>query len=82
MSADPRREFGAEGSWIGQPIGHFEAWRRAADERGDFGQNFGQRQILAAENVALANPTAFGRQKMARRADPLRSLVLLGGFER
>ena len=45
----------------------FYARRPAADHGGDFGKQVAERDIVAAEDIALADPARFQRRQMARR---------------
>src|SRR6185312_13159011 len=66
FAADTAPGFGAQGDRPDQRDRDAEAWRLAAGESGDAAQDFGEAQILAAQNVALADPTPLLRQEMTR----------------
>ena len=64
---DARQQFGAEGERIERAARQAQRPRPPADDGGDVEQHLPQRDVLAAEDVALADPAALQRREMARR---------------
>ena len=66
-AGQPGPGFDQMGQWFDQAVGKGNGGRSPAGQGGDLGQNFPERQIIAAKNIPLADSAAVEGQQMAGR---------------